>query len=682
MPQNQNNNTNNNNRGFRWSDLLLIVVIVALIAGAIILYTSSTNTKTEFTYQDFTRYLSGEGSDTISEVTSINITPAGSENESLYIVTGYYKNKAGNKVGYIVYLPEDAVDTYLLPYAKTNNITATSYTLRSTTSWLSILIYIGLPILMIVLLFFVMSRTAKGQDQSFTFGKSRARLSTKTTTTFKDVAGCDEEKQEMEEIIDFLKYPKKYQEIGAHVPKGVILVGPPGTGKTLLAKAVAGEAKVPFYSISGSDFVEMFVGVGAARVRDMFKTAKQTAPCILFIDEIDAVGRQRGTGLGGGHDEREQTLNQLLVEMDGFEPNSGVIVMAATNRVDILDPALLRPGRFDRQIHISNPDVNGREAILKVHARNKHLSNKVNLADIAKRTPGFSGADLSNLLNEAALLAARGGRKTITTQDIDEAIDRVIAGPAKKSRKYSETEKKIVSYHEAGHAVIGLKLDNAEVVQKVTIVPRGDMGGYTMMTPEEEHFLQTKDQLTDSIVGLLGGRCGEEILGLGITTGAYNDFERATKIARAMVTEYGMSDLGPIQYESNNQNVFLGRDYMNGKSVSEEVAIEIDKAERKIINECNEKCRQILNENKDLLKLIADSLYEIETLTKEDIEELASTGKISWWEEKKQEQEAERIAKEKEAELKAIYENQLKAMNQAKTPDEPTEADTTHSDQK
>ena len=503
-------------------------------------------------------------------------------------------------------------------------------------------------------------------NKAFEFGKTRARLNKRTDKTFNDVAGCDEEKEELEEIIDFLKNPKKYFEIGARIPKGVLLVGPPGTGKTLLAKAVAGEAKVPFYSISGSDFVEMFVGVGASRVRDMFKTAKQSAPCIVFIDEIDAVGRQRGAGLGGGHDEREQTLNQLLVEMDGFSENSGVIVMAATNRVDVLDPALLRPGRFDRQIRISNPDVKGRTAILKVHARNKHLSPKINLEDISRRTPGFSGADLENLLNEAALLAARENRKEIKIYDIDEAIDRVIMGPAKRSRKYSEKEKTMVSYHEAGHAVLGVKLENAEIVQKVTIVPRGAAGGYALMTPEEERFLETKQGLLDTITGLLGGRIAEELMVGEITTGAHNDFQKATAIARAMVTEYGMSKLGPVQYERGSQSVFLGRDYMTEKNFSDQMALEIDHEVRSIIEECYALGRKVLIENKDLLESIALHLREIETLTKEDIYELVNTGRLEWWEKKKAKEEAIRIAKEKEQELQDIYRRQLEAMEKAK----------------
>jgi cell division protease FtsH len=423
----------------------------------------------------------------------------------------------------------------------------------------------------------------------------------------------------------------------------------------------------------------MFVGVGASRVRDMFKTAKQTAPCIVFIDEIDAVGRQRGAGLGGGHDEREQTLNQLLVEMDGFAQNSGVIVMAATNRADILDPALLRPGRFDRQIRISNPDVKGRTEIMQVHARNKKLSPKINLEDIARRTPGFSGADLENLLNEAALLAARENRREIKIYDIDEAIDRVLMGPAKRSRKYSEKEKMIVSYHESGHAVLGVKLENAEIVQKVTIVPRGDAGGYSMMTPEEEKFLQTKQGLLDTITGLLGGRVAEEVMTTEITTGAHNDFQKATLIARAMVTEYGMSELGPIQYEQRSQTVFLGRDYMSDKNFSDQVALEIDHAVRNIIETCYQRAKTVLTENKDLLVNIAKHLMDIETLTKEDIYEIVNTGRLEWWEKKKAKEEAQRIAAEKEKELQDIYQKQLKAMEEAKKASGETTTTTTSS---
>ena len=487
-----------------------------------------------------------------------------------------------------------------------------------------------LPILLLIVgAFWFLTRQMAGNKSSLDFGKSRARLnSDKNKVTFKDVAGLKEEKEEVKELIDFLKNPKKFQKLGARIPKGVLLFGPPGTGKTLLAKAVAGEANVPFYFISGSDFVELFVGVGASRVRDMFQQAKRNAPCLIFIDEIDAVGRQRGTGLGGGHDEREQTLNQLLTEMDGFGANEGIIIIAATNRPDVLDPALLRPGRFDRQVTVNLPDIKERQEILAVHAKNKVLADGITLANLAKRTPGFSGADLENLLNEAALLAVRRNKESITMSEIDEATDRVLMGPAKTSRKYSENDRKLVAYHEAGHAVIGLKLKNANDVQKVTIIPRGSAGGYNMMVPSEEKLCSTKTDLLEEIVGLLGGRTAEEITFGEITTGAHNDFEKATKIARAMVCEYGMSDLGPLQFEQQEGSVFLGRDYNKAQHFSNEVANEIDMEMRKIINSCHDRATKIIKENKELLKLIAEALLEYETLTKEQIDYLVENKKM------------------------------------------------------
>lgn len=464
------------------------------------------------------------------------------------------------------------------------------------------------------------------------FGKSKAKLynEDKKKVRFKDVAGADEEKQELVEVVDFLKDPRKFVELGARIPKGVLLVGPPGTGKTLLARATAGEAGVPFFSISGSDFVEMFVGVGASRVRDLFETAKKNAPCIIFIDEIDAVGRQRGAGLGGGHDEREQTLNQLLVEMDGFGGNEGIIIIAATNRADILDPALLRPGRFDRQITVDRPDLAGREAVLKVHARNKPLDEHVNLKAIAQRTPGFSGADLENLLNEAALVAARRDKKKIDMLDIDEATDRVIAGPAKKSRVISKKERNIVAFHEAGHTVIGLILDDAEIVQKVTIVPRGQAGGYAVMLPKEDRYFMTKPELLDKITGLLGGRVSEDIVFGEVSTGAHNDFQRATGIARRMVTEFGMSDkLGPLQFgQAQGGQVFLGRDFHNEQNYSDAIAYEIDLEIQRIIKECYERARKILTENREKLDIIATTLLEVETLDAEQIKHLADHGTL------------------------------------------------------
>lgn len=465
--------------------------------------------------------------------------------------------------------------------------------------------------------------------KAFEFSKSRAKLEGKIRVRFSDVAGCDEEKQEMAEIIDYLKYPKKFEKMGARIPKGILLSGHPGTGKTLLAKAVAGEANVPFYSISGSDFVEMFVGVGASRVRDMFKKAQQTAPCIIFIDEIDAVGRQRGAGFGGGHDEREQTLNQLLVEMDGMEENTGVVVIAATNRPDVLDPALLRAGRFDRQITVALPDRKGREAILHVHARNKKFVKDLDLGALAKRTPGFSGADLENVLNEAAILAVRENKDEIGMKQIDEAIDRVMMGPAKVSRTYDDKTKNLVAYHESGHAIIGLFLENAQVVQKVTIIPRGQAGGYNLMTPKEEKMMHTKNDLLDTITSYMGGRTAEELFFDDITTGASNDIQNATNIAKDMVTLYGMSDLGPIKYNAGNENVFLGRDYNQPNNVSGEVAYEIDQEVRKIINTCHTKARQIIEAHKTELETIAHALMEYETLTAEQIQRVVKGEDIS-----------------------------------------------------
>ena len=487
-----------------------------------------------------------------------------------------------------------------------------------------------LPIVILVgVAFWFFNKQLAGNRSSMDFGKSRARLNSEDNqVTFKDVAGLKEEKEEVKELIDFLKNPKRFQKLGARIPKGVLLFGPPGTGKTLLAKAVAGEAHVPFYFISGSDFVELFVGVGASRVRDMFQQAKRNAPCLIFIDEIDAVGRQRGTGLGGGHDEREQTLNQLLTEMDGFGANEGIIIIAATNRPDVLDPALLRPGRFDRQVTVNLPDVKGREEILAVHAKNKILADGVTLKNLAKRTPGFSGADLENLLNEAALLAVRRNKNEITMSEVDEATDRVLMGPAKVSHKYTENDRRLVAYHEAGHAVIGLKLSSASDVQKVTIIPRGSAGGYNMMVPTEEKLCSTKTDLLEEITGLLGGRAAEEITFGEITTGAHNDFEKATKIARAMVCEYGMSDLGPLQFEQQSGSVFLGRDYNKPQHFSNEVANEIDMEMRKIINNCHKDATDIIKKNKDLLKLIAETLLEYETLTKEQIDYLVENGKM------------------------------------------------------
>ncbi|WP_440604662.1 ATP-dependent zinc metalloprotease FtsH [Bacillus sp. GB_SG_008] len=503
---------------------------------------------------------------------------------------------------------------------------------EETSAWVTFFTSIIPFVIIFILFFFLLNQAQGGGSRVMNFGKSKAKLynDDKKKVRFRDVAGADEEKQELVEVVEFLKDPRKFAEVGARIPKGVLLVGPPGTGKTLLARAVAGEAGVPFFSISGSDFVEMFVGVGASRVRDLFENAKKNAPCIIFIDEIDAVGRQRGAGLGGGHDEREQTLNQLLVEMDGFGANEGIIIIAATNRPDILDPALLRPGRFDRQITVDRPDVNGREAVLKVHARNKPLDENINLRAIATRTPGFSGADLENLLNEAALVAARQDKKKIDMSDIDEATDRVIAGPAKKSRVISEKERNIVAFHEAGHTVIGVVLDEADIVHKVTIVPRGQAGGYAVMLPKEDRYFMTKPELLDKITGLLGGRVAEEIVFGEVSTGAHNDFQRATGIARRMVTEFGMSDkLGPMQFgSSQGGQVFLGRDFHSEQNYSDAIAHDIDTEMQSIMKECYARAKQILTENRDKLDIIAKTLLEVETLDAEQINHLYEHGTL------------------------------------------------------
>ncbi|MFD2656054.1 ATP-dependent zinc metalloprotease FtsH [Gracilibacillus thailandensis] len=486
-------------------------------------------------------------------------------------------------------------------------------------------------VIIFILFFFLLNQAQGGGSRVMNFGKSKAKMynEEKKKVRFRDVAGADEEKQELVEVVDFLKDPRKFSAIGAKIPKGVLLVGPPGTGKTLLARAVAGEAGVPFFSISGSDFVEMFVGVGASRVRDLFENAKKNAPCIIFIDEIDAVGRQRGAGVGGGHDEREQTLNQLLVEMDGFGENEGIIIIAATNRPDILDPALLRPGRFDRQITVDRPDLKGRQDVLGVHARNKPLAEDVDLKTIAMRTPGFSGADLENLLNEAALVAARHDKEKIDMESVDEAIDRVIAGPAKKSRVISEKERNIVAYHESGHTIIGMVLDDADMVHKVTIVPRGQAGGYAVMLPREDRYFMTKPELFDKITGLLGGRVAEEIIFGEVSTGAHNDFQRATGIARKMVMEYGMSDkIGPLQFGSGGGQVFLGRDMQNEQNYSDAIAYEIDQEIQNFIQECYNRAKQILTENRDKLELVAKTLLEVETLDAGQIKGLFEDGKL------------------------------------------------------
>ncbi len=560
------------------------------------------------------------------QVEEVVITPR--SRASVYEITGIMKNYEENESFFVrTPLAGEVMDKILTTGEKAGFKISTATDPESSTLLLFIMNVLPMLILLGAAFYFI-TRQMGSANKSMDFGKSRARLNEDTRkVTFNEVAGLDEEKEEVAELIDFLKNPKRFQRLGARIPKGVLLVGPPGTGKTLLARAVAGEANVPFYYISGSDFVELFVGVGASRVRDMFKQAKHNAPCLIFIDEIDAVGRQRGAGLGGGHDEREQTLNQLLTEMDGFGANEGIIVIAATNRPDVLDPALLRPGRFDRQVQVNLPDMKGREEILKVHAKGKIFAKSVELHNIAERTVGFSGAELENLLNEAALLAVRREKPAITMSEIDEAHDRVLMGPAKKSKKYTDHDKKLVAYHEAGHAVLGIKLDGANDVHKITMIPRGYAGGYTMMQPKEERFTATKTELLERITGLLGGRVAEELVLDDITTGAQNDFQQATKIARAMVTEYGMSSLGPVQFESQDSgSVFLGRDYNKSRNFSGQVAFEIDQEMRKIIDECYKKATKIIKENMKLLDLIADSLLKYETLTKEQIDYLVENG--------------------------------------------------------
>jgi cell division protease FtsH len=600
------------NRIFRNTIFYLLIFLV--IIGVVSFFNGSNEPTDQISYDKFVTQLEN------GEVKSFSMQPE----RGVYEVRGELEEKSKK---FITYIPnsEKILDRIDKADSKVEVMPA-----KETSGWVTFFTSIIPFVIIFILFFFLLNQAQGGGSRVMNFGKSKAKLynDDKKKVRFRDVAGADEEKAELVEVVEFLKDPRKYAELGARIPKGVLLVGPPGTGKTLLARATAGEAGVPFFSISGSDFVEMFVGVGASRVRDLFENAKKNAPCIIFIDEIDAVGRQRGAGLGGGHDEREQTLNQLLVEMDGFGANEGIIIIAATNRADILDPALLRPGRFDRQITVDRPDVIGREAVLKVHARNKPLDESVNLKNIAMRTPGFSGADLENLLNEAALVAARSSKKKIDMEDIDEATDRVIAGPAKKSRVISEKERNIVAFHEGGHTVIGLVLDEADMVHKVTIVPRGQAGGYAVMLPREDRYFMTKPELLDKIVGLLGGRVAEEIVFGEVSTGAHNDFQRATSIARKMVTEYGMSDkLGPLQFGQNSGGqVFLGRDINNDQNYSDAIAYEIDLEIQKIIKECYERARQILTENRDKLNLIATTLLEVETLVAEQIKYLVENG--------------------------------------------------------
>lgn len=599
-------------------------VIVLLLLSSLFPFLLNNGGSKELTYSQFMTVVKDK------KINNVTITP----NSFVTKVEGSYKkNSKGDKVNFTTIVPKtDKELDSLTQVLEDKNVKIKVTDSESDNMIWNILGSILPYVILFGGMFWVFKNfngAAGGNNKAFEFGNSRAKLERNSKTRFTDVAGADEEKEELTELVAFLKNSKKFTEMGAKIPRGVLLVGPPGTGKTLLARAVAGEANVPFYSISGSEFVEMFVGVGAGRVRDMFKKAKENAPCIIFIDEIDAVGRQRGTGVGGGHDEREQTLNQLLVEMDGFEGNEGVIILAATNRADVLDPALLRPGRFDRQIRVSNPDKRARSQILKVHARNKHFAPDVDFDNIAQRTPGFSGAELANVLNEAALLAVRSGHQMITLSDVDEAIDRVIGGPAKKSRKYTEHERKLVAYHETGHAIIGLTLEDANQVQKVTIVPRGDAGGYNLMTPREETYFSTKKQLLATITGYMGGRTAEEIFFGDVSSGAHNDIEQATRIARMMVTELGMSELGPIKYDSGDNAVFLGRDYSQlSNTHSGQIAFEIDQQVRKIIETAHAQATEIINNNKDKMDIIANALLEHETLNHEQIQSLYNTGKM------------------------------------------------------
>ena len=632
-------NTNNNRQTFR-NGLMYIMIFVAIIGLVSWFNQGSNGQTTEISYTQFVQELKK------GDIKEIKMQYA----NSVYTITGEYKeakensnttskglalfDKRSSKTSSFktIVLPNDGTVIEINNAAQQAGTQITTLPESQSGIWLSLFLQLVIPIAIFGFLMYNVFSSQMGQGGPrgvMNFGRSKATdQKQKVKVRFSDVAGAEEEKQELVEVVEFLKDPRKFTALGARIPAGVLLEGPPGTGKTLLAKAVAGEANVPFFSISGSEFVEMFVGVGASRVRDLFENAKKNAPAIIFIDEIDAVGRQRGTGMGGGHDEREQTLNQLLVEMDGFEGTEGVIVIAATNRSDVLDPALLRPGRFDRQILVGRPDVKGREAILKVHARNKKLAKEVDLKVIAQQTPGFSGAELENLLNEAALVAARRDKTAIDKLDVDEAHDRVIAGPAKKDRAISEKERKMVAFHEAGHTIVGMVLSDARVVHKVTIVPRGRAGGYAIMLPKEDRFLMTKKELFEQVVGLLGGRAAEEFIFNEKTTGASNDFEQATGIVRSMITEYGMYDeLGTVQYEGNHQ-VFIGRDYGQTKSYSDQVAFEIDNAVRSIMKEAYAQALQILEEHKDQLTLIAEKLLELETLDERTIKALFETGEM------------------------------------------------------
>ncbi|MCI1880988.1 MAG: ATP-dependent zinc metalloprotease FtsH [Sporolactobacillus sp.] len=604
------------NRLFK--NIIIYLFIFVVIIGIVSWLTESNKSVKSMSYSAFEQNLNA------GNVEKVTMQPEG----SVYSINGRLKSYDENTT-FKAYIPaSDKAVTQITDRAKQLGLDVKPA--ERANGWMTFLTSLVPFAIIMFLIFFLLNQAQGGGGRVMNFGKSKAKLyaEDKKKVTFKDVAGADEEKQELVEIVDFLKDPRKYIALGARIPKGVLLEGPPGTGKTLLARAVAGEAGVPFFSISGSDFVEMFVGVGASRVRDLFDQAKKNSPCIIFIDEIDAVGRQRGAGLGGGHDEREQTLNQLLVEMDGFSGNEGIIVMAATNRPDILDPALLRPGRFDRQIPVGRPDLLGREAILHVHARNKPLAKNIDLKTVARLTPGFSGADLENLLNEAALVAARANKKVIEMNDIDEAVERVIAGVAKKSRVISKKEQNIVAYHESGHTIVGLVLNGADEVHKVTVIPRGQAGGYTVSLPKEDRGMLTKPELLDKICGLLGGRVAEEVTFGEISTGASNDLQRVTQLTRRMVTEFGMSDkLGPLQFGNNNSQVFLGRDLQTDQNYSDTIAFEIDSEIQQIVKGQYDRCKKLLTDHKDKLELIAQNLLKYETLDEDQILSLYNTGK-------------------------------------------------------
>ena len=698
---------NKKNNGMMKNALYYVLVILAMVMVVYFIFGNNGQRSSDIEYSKFTEQLQA------GKIKEFEVQPA----NGVYKITGEYKEQqtVANSGGLAILgstdtttthfttiiLPNDTTLSQVTELAKENKVATTVKEESSSGIWVSLLLSF-LPIVIIIFFFYMMmgqqGGCGGGGGRVMNFGKSKAKEADKKANRvrFSDVAGAEEEKQELVEVVEFLKDPRRFVELGARIPAGVLLEGPPGTGKTLLAKAVAGEAGVPFYSISGSDFVEMFVGVGASRVRDLFETAKKNAPAIIFIDEIDAVGRQRGAGMGGGHDEREQTLNQLLVEMDGFDGNEGVIVIAATNRSDVLDPALLRPGRFDRQILVGRPDVKGREAILRVHARNKPMADDVDLKVVAQQTPGFAGADLENVLNEAALVAARRNKKKIDASDIDEAEDRVIAGPAKKDRVISKKEREMVAYHEAGHTIVGLVLSRARVVHKVTIIPRGRAGGYMIALPKEDQFLMTKEDMFEQIVGLLGGRTAEEIIFNVQSTGASNDFEQATALARSMVTEYGMSDrLGPVQYEGNHQ-VFVGRDYGQTKAYSEQVAFEIDQEVRKILMEAHDKAREIIEAHRAQHKLIAEKLLEFETLDAKAIKSLFEHGVMPEGtesndypseKEAKTFEEAKRALEEKDAEKQAEEKrdfeeakHELNEENKAEHDSDSQQSEDNHSD--